>query len=262
MKHITDDLNKIIAKTKKNISIFIQVPLDERTYEAINCYKDFGQIVVSTWDNEDLSLLDKAEVEYDLVLSSYPIGHENFKSGYYEFQTSYAGADKCNLDYICKFRSDELYPDLDKFILNFLTNQDKIITTDNGFWKPLGARSNHFASFAGHLYLCKSNYIKKCLKFCRDWAKSDAFKNLNFVSVEQTLGYFFGYAMGYDFLKEDWKEVFRKKIYITPCLELKNHLHSGQSFSKYKFRRLENYPYGRPDNHDPKLLYRHSLDIL
>ena len=41
---------------KKEITVVIQGPIDERTYEAVDAYQGFGEVIVSTWDNEDLSL--------------------------------------------------------------------------------------------------------------------------------------------------------------------------------------------------------------
>jgi hypothetical protein len=63
---------------KSDISIIITGPIDDRTFEAIDSYRSqgFEEIIVSTWDDEDLSLLDKTNEPYKLVLSKYP---ENIK---------------------------------------------------------------------------------------------------------------------------------------------------------------------------------------
>ena len=61
---------------KKDISVVIQGPVDERTYEAVDAYRGFGEVIVSTWDNEDISLLEKASGDYQIVLSSYDEGWE------------------------------------------------------------------------------------------------------------------------------------------------------------------------------------------
>jgi hypothetical protein len=59
---------------KSDISVIIQGPIDERTYEAIDSYSDqgFGEIIVSTWSNEDISLLDKTNKKFILKLCFYP----------------------------------------------------------------------------------------------------------------------------------------------------------------------------------------------
>ena len=43
---------------KKDISILITGPLDDRTYESIDSYSDqgFEEIIVSTWDDENIDL--------------------------------------------------------------------------------------------------------------------------------------------------------------------------------------------------------------
>ena len=57
---------------KSNISVIIQGPIDDRTYESIDSYSDqgFGEIIVSTWEDEDLSLLEKTDKEYILTTSA------------------------------------------------------------------------------------------------------------------------------------------------------------------------------------------------
>ena len=59
---------------KSNISVIIQGPIDDRTYESIDSYSDqgFGEIIVSTWEDEDFSLLEKTDKEYILTTSAYP----------------------------------------------------------------------------------------------------------------------------------------------------------------------------------------------
>ena len=49
----------------------IQGPIDERTYEAVDAYQGFGEVIVSTWDDEDIGLLEKSSGDYQIVLSSY-----------------------------------------------------------------------------------------------------------------------------------------------------------------------------------------------
>ena len=59
---------------KKDVSVLITGPLDDRTYESIDSYSDqgFEEIIVSTWDNENIDLLNKTNKKYKLVTYSYP----------------------------------------------------------------------------------------------------------------------------------------------------------------------------------------------
>jgi len=54
-----------------DISIIITGPIDDRTFESIDSYYDqgFEEVIVSTWKDEDLSLLNKTKKEYKLILS-------------------------------------------------------------------------------------------------------------------------------------------------------------------------------------------------
>ena len=57
--------------TKKDISIVIQGPIEEGTDETLNSFEGFSDIVLSTWEDEDLSLLKDVKVDYKLVTSRY-----------------------------------------------------------------------------------------------------------------------------------------------------------------------------------------------
>ena len=42
----------------EDISVVVQGPIEEGTDETLNSFEGFSDIVLSTWDNEDFSLLD------------------------------------------------------------------------------------------------------------------------------------------------------------------------------------------------------------
>ena len=73
-------------------------------------------------------------------------------------------------------------------------------------------------------------------------------------------------ARGFDLSREDWKEIFRDNVFITPCVDLKGHLHSGQTSASKGFKRSSDpYPSGRMEikdhTHDLNKLYRHIDQI-
>jgi len=133
---------------KNNISVVVQGPIDERTYEAIEAYQDFGEVIVSTWENEKIDLLSKAKGKYQLIQTRYPEDLERYNNHGYRYfiaKTTLEGSKLAKYDYVIKTRSDELYPNLYSFLSNFERYPHKTHTTDNGFWK--------------HIPFCYSNQI-------------------------------------------------------------------------------------------------------
>lgn len=253
---------------KENISVVIQGPIDERTYEAIDCYQDFGEVIVSTWSTgEDYTLLDKTskQSKFKLVTSNYPNNMGdiiNYGSIYYICQTLLQGCLAASKSYILKTRSDELYPNLDIFIDHVKKFPDRLHTTDNGFWKI------HPFCLSGHLFLDTKQNMINALNLIIDYCHKNKFTNLKIKICEQILGYFFMLVREPEYFNEsNWKEIFRKYIYITRCKDLPGHLHSGQSSENRGFKRsTEPYPCGRVEMpngcHDVNELYQHISEII
>tara|TARA_E500000178_G_C16968973_1_gene729949 strand:+ start:713 stop:1021 length:309 start_codon:yes stop_codon:yes gene_type:complete len=88
--------------------------------------------------------------------------------------------------------------------------------------------------------------------------------NINY--SEQCFGIFFTYAMGIDIFNNDWKKVFYENVFITPCSDLPGHLHSGQSFTNFRFVRVPDYPNNRPDSsvikHDDSSMYTYFNQFI
>ena len=75
---------------KKDISVIIQGPLDNQTYEAIDSYTDqgFDEIIVSTWEDSDLAYLERTKNDYHLIVSEYDIDSTYNNEGYRYFQST------------------------------------------------------------------------------------------------------------------------------------------------------------------------------
>ena len=231
----------------KDISILITGPIDDRTYESIDSYCDqgFDEIIVSTWEDEDLTLLNKTSKKYKTIKSSYPKNLNQINNQGCRFYQSYLTWKGCNAStkpFVIRTRSDEIYPDLSKFIKNLSDYQNRIHTTDNGFWKM------HPACFSTHLFGGKTETIKEGCKLMILNSENKFLQNLKLNYSEQCFGVFFMLALGTDILKMDWKNIFYKNVFITPCSDLPGHLHSGQSFTNFKFKRVPDYPNNRPDS--------------
>jgi len=244
-----------------DISIIITGPIDDRTFEAIDSYHDqgFGEIIVSTWEDEDLNLLNKTSKEYKLVLSKYPQNLREINNQgcrFFQAFTTWKGSRLVTKKYAIRTRSDELYPDLSKFVDNMRDNPKKINTTDNGFWKM------HKFCFSSHLFGGESGVIKDGCFMMTLNAEKSFLSNIQLDYPEQCFGFYFLLANGCDMRVKPWKQAFYENVFITPCKDLPGHLHSGQSFTGYKFIRHTDYPDNRPDNHQRERLYQSSEEFL
>ena len=250
---------------KKDISILITGPLDDRTYESIDSYSDqgFEEIIVSTWDNENIDLLNKTNKKYKLVTYSYPehlkkINNQGCR--FYQSFTTWKGCTLATKPFVLRTRSDELYPDLNKFIKNWEENKERVHTTDNGFWKM------HPCSFSTHVFGGPTQVVKEGCKMMVLNCENKFYENLKINYSEQCFAIFFMLAMGKNLSDKNWKQVFYENVFITPCSDLPDHLHSGQSFTNYKFTRVKDYPNNRPDSqvikHQKESMYTHHSQFI
>ena len=249
---------------KKDISIVVQGPIDNRTYETIDCYQDFGEVIISTWADEDLSLLDKAKSDnYIVCQTEYPDNVDTFinhGSCYFIAQTLYSGASVASNNHIIKTRSDELYPNLDVFLTNINRFPERLHTTDNGFWNTRAfCMSNHLFYERKPIILTATHEM---IRYC----SRVGYEGVDLSICEQIFGYFFMLSRRTDISMDTWKDVFRNNIFITKCADLKGHLHSGQTAANRGFKRSSDpYPSGRMElknhMHDATKLYQHVDQI-
>jgi len=231
----------------RNISVVIQGPIDERTYEAIDCYQYFGEVIVSNWEGEDLSMLSKATGKYKLVQSKYN------KNKRYHVQTTLAGAKVASLEYVMKTRSDELYPDLSAILDNLNKYPDRSHTTNNGFWKTSPY------CYSNHLFVDNKDLVIKAMELALQSDKK-------FEGDENLFGYYLMYARGFELSTDNWKKIFKENVFITKCSDLKGHLHSGSTTIERGFSRSSApYPDGRKETcsgkHDTNLIFHHIDEI-
>jgi hypothetical protein len=240
---------------KSNISVIIQGPIDDRTYESIDSYSDqgFGEIIVSTWEDEDFSLLEKTNKEYILTTSAYPKHFNqinNQGSRFFQAFTTWKGCLSASKQFVLRTRSDEIYPDLSKFVDNWSKYPDRIHTTNNGFWKK------HNLCFSSHMFGAQKEVIEKGCALIVLHSEKKLYPDLEIAYPEQCFGIFFMFVLGHNVFESDWKKIFYDNVFITPCSDLPGHLHSGQTLTSFNFKRVPDYPNNRKDyNEDVNSFY-------
>jgi len=148
---------------KDNISILIQGPLNETSLNNIEeYYKDYGEIVVSHWSDDDVFLrdiLDNLKMKYSHIVSVATTEKPPILTDFrlYQLKTMLEGFKICSKKYVIKTRSDEKWVNLNPLIEKFLKDDTKLITS-NIFWKPAWKDNYHISD---HLMISK---VKPFLK--------------------------------------------------------------------------------------------------
>jgi len=139
------DLQKRFFELERKISIVIQGPLHKRSIRTIPHYLKYGDVVVSCWDKDDLSLLREYRDKVTLVVNKREevprsrlrsFGRHGPNPWILQNYSSYHGVSAADGFFAIKLRSDESYPDLNAIIHKlYFWNEDtkfstKFITSD------------------------------------------------------------------------------------------------------------------------------------
>ena len=127
---------------EKTVSIIIQGPLNARSIKTIPEYLKYGQVIVSCWDDNKISLLNEHENDIDIVVNKYSELKNFYKNPgapapwVYQHHTTLEGLKIARGFHSIKLRSDESYPDLDAILKQLHDNtsdpktENKIITSN------------------------------------------------------------------------------------------------------------------------------------
>lgn len=171
-------LLKSVEAYEQSISIIIQGPLNLRSIEAIPDYIKYGEVIVSCWDTDDISLLDKYKDKIKIIVNKYsdalPFARKTHLTNpiILQYHSAYNGIKKSSGNFCIKLRSDERFPNLDNLIKKLISNRDsenwfKIITSNIYFRYDKQKKfhpSDHIV--AGCKTRMKEIY-KKCLFKCK-----------------------------------------------------------------------------------------------
>ena len=139
------ELQKRFFKLERKVSIVIQGPLHKRSIQTIPDYLKYGDVVISCWDKDDLSLLKEYRDKVTLIINKYEdVPHSRLRSfgrhgpnpWILQNYSSYHGVKAADGFFAIKLRSDESYPDLDAIVDKlYFWNEDtpfytKFITSD------------------------------------------------------------------------------------------------------------------------------------
>ncbi len=127
------DLLPRFEALESTVSIIIQGPLHSRSIETIDNYLKYGEVIVSCWDSDDISMLNPYRDKIKLVINKYiDLGkHYQLRGSQapwiYQNYTTLNGVKEASGYFSIKVRSDESYPVIDTIInkLNKIHHQEK-----------------------------------------------------------------------------------------------------------------------------------------
>jgi len=131
-----------VEALEDTFSIIIQGPLNQRSIKTIPEYTKYGKVIVSCWDNDNLSLLDSYKNDIKIIINKYSDVLPHAKKTHLKnpiilqyYNTSNA-LKECDTYFAIKLRSDESYPNLDAIVQKLRHNRDshntwfKIVTSN------------------------------------------------------------------------------------------------------------------------------------
>ena len=129
---------KRFEKLENSVSIIIQGPINDRSINTIDSYLKYGEVIVSCWDNNDITRLDKYKDKIKIVVNKYsevPKFHK--KPGgqapwIYQHFTTLNALKAAKGYFAIKVRSDESFPNLDLLIEMLKSNSHKIKNKETG----------------------------------------------------------------------------------------------------------------------------------
>jgi hypothetical protein len=122
-------LPKVEAR-ENTVSIIIQGPLNDRSIKTIPAYLTYGQVIVSCWDNDDLSKLNPYLNKIELVVNNFNEAKSKSVKSHlinpviFQNYTTHNALKKATGYFSIKTRSDESWPELDPLLNMLKTNRD------------------------------------------------------------------------------------------------------------------------------------------
>jgi len=142
---------------KEDLSIILVGKLKETALCQLDYYKGIAKVIISCWDDDDLSILDKYDtsgVEIVVNDSNLP-SHAEFGSSYYQAVTANGALERVNTLYTIKIRLDESFGNVQPLIDLMEAFPQKIIFGSPHFSKV----AEHYHA-GDHYYGCRSETMK------------------------------------------------------------------------------------------------------
>ena len=124
---------------KKDLSILLCGKLNTNSLNQLEYYKTIASCVISCWDNDDLSLLDKYNLDsVRVVINNHNVPeHAGPSSIYYQTKTCQAALEKVRTKFAIKSRGDQSFTNLEPMIKLMEENPTKIVSGSPHFSRSI-----------------------------------------------------------------------------------------------------------------------------
>lgn len=214
-------------------TILIQGPLrNQLSLEAIPFYKKYGKVIFVHYDYDDMREYEKLGVELLKIYEPITDNIFNFNNTFLQTNGVLNGLYKVTTEFTIKVRSDESFPNLDKFIENILQNPDKIHVTNLYSFKD----EEHKFCLGNHIFAGKTSLMLNAFQ----WANDACMGKINNVQISDRLVYIdtdgnsimmwseilqtvsFLKALNVDVLASKSKEQIKNNFFMTPLNDFPN----------------------------------------
>lgn len=177
-----------------NINILIQGPLNSTSLSKIKDYSQYGDIVISHWNHDDIALLNTEDIKsINKVIISNNIPNVNLpvykgyiisnyaesnkpSTFYYSLHSTYNGLKQCNNAYTIKLRSDEYICNLKPLINTFIEDTSKLVMSN------VFTRIDVDYHMGDHFFIAKTDILINAYKILLDFYDRDIIdKNINMI---------------------------------------------------------------------------------
>lgn len=212
------------------LTILIQGPLRNNLYkEYLEQYKKYGEIILVVYKNDNTEDIEKLYPWTNIIKIEYPDLSNcfNFNNTFLQTNGILEGLKHVNTEYVIRVRSDESYPNMDKFIDNIKKYSEKIHVCN-----LYSLKDNEWKFHLGnHIFASKTKIMKKAFLWAYDacnFKLNDLFtmngdlyiKDINgklikcWSEILQTISFI--KALDIDLDSEKSKEIIINNFYMTP----------------------------------------------
>lgn len=164
---------QVLLQKNNTFTILIQGPLRNSLYkEYLEEYKKYGEIILVIYDDDNLNI-EKQNEHIKVIKIKYPDLSNifNFNNTFLQTYGILQGLKVVNTEFVIRVRSDESYPNMDKFIYNIKNNPEKIHVSNLYSFKDnicKYALGNHIFAGRTHLMLKAFEWALKSCTIDRD----------------------------------------------------------------------------------------------
>lgn len=248
-------------------TILIQGPIRNNLYqEYLTCYKKYGDVVFVAYKNDNTDQIEKEYPWVKFIKIDIPDTSNcfNFNNTFLQTNGILVGLNNINTEFTIRVRSDESFPNMDKFIENIKNHSDKIHVSN------LYSFRDHVFKFClgNHIFASKTEIAKKAFS----WAYNACIfnnKDIDFIDgdlyVKDTNGKLikswseilqtisFIKALNVNLDSENSKNIIKQNFYMTPLRDFPN-FKWAHKFNNYQPITSENTDVG----YDPNWEYNGS----